>query len=258
VIRRLLAAAGPAAAGLAAALLAAGLAPLAADATTAAGAPGHVPGHVLEWKRIGESVRGRAIWAFRVGDPDARVKAVVLGAIHGDEDAGIVLARAIKEARRIKGVDLWVVPTINPDGVARGTRGNAHGVDLNRNWGWHWARLTGHYYSGPAPFSEPETRAFRDFLRWVKPRFVVSFHQPLYGVGRTYERTAFQRRLAQELRLPRRWFDCNGGCHGTMTQWFNHWQDGTAITVEFGGRPSRDYLTGRAMRGTVRSVLGRF
>ncbi|HET7689300.1 MAG TPA: M14 family zinc carboxypeptidase [Nocardioidaceae bacterium] len=215
-------------------------------------------GHILEWKRIGESVRGRAIWAFRVGDPDARVKAVVLGAIHGDEPAGIVLARALKEARRIEGVDLWVVPTINPDGVARGTRGNARGVDLNRNWGRHWAPLTGRYYSGPAPFSEPETRAFRDFLRRVKPRFVVSFHQPLYGVGRAYERVAFQRRLAQELRLPRRWFTCNGGCHGTMTQWFNHWQDGTAITVEFGRRPSRDYLAGRAMRGTVRSVLGRF
>lgn len=216
------------------------------------------PGHIVEWKRIGESVRGRAIWAFRVGDPKARVKAVVLGAIHGDETAGIKLARALKEARRIKGVDLWVVPTINPDGVARGTRGNAHGVDLNRNWGWRWAPLSGMYYSGPRAFSEPETRAFRDFLRSVKPRFVVSFHQPLYGVGRALERAAFQKRLARELRLPRRWFNCNGGCHGTMTQWFNRWQDGTAITVEFGSRPSRDYLTGRAMRGTVRAVLGRF
>jgi len=214
--------------------------------------------HVIEWKRIGESVRGRAIWAFRVGDPDARVKAVVLGAIHGDEAAGILLARQLKEARRIHGIDLWVVPTINPDGVARGTRGNARGVDLNRNWGYRWAPLTGRYYSGHEPFSEPETQALRDFLRDVRPRFVVSFHQPLYGVGRDSERPAFQRRLAHELGLPRKSFNCSGVCHGTMTMWFNHRQEGTALTVEFGAHPSRTYLEGRAMRGTVRALLGWF
>ena len=214
--------------------------------------------NVVEWQRIGESVQGRAIWAFRVGNPDARVKAVILGAIHGDETAGIVLARQLREARRIKGIDLWVVPTINPDGVARGSRGNAHGVDLNRNWGYRWAPLTGRYYSGREPFSEPETRAFRDFLAEIRPRFVVSFHQPLYGVGRDSERVAFQRRLARELRLPRKSFNCTGVCHGTMTQWFNHRQEGTAITVEFGAHPGVAYLEGRAMRGTVRSLLGWF
>ena len=40
--------------------------------------------------------------------------------------------------------------------------------------------------------------------------------------------------------------------------WFNRWHDGTALTVEFGHRPSHDYLTGRAMRGTVRAMLGSF
>ena len=40
--------------------------------------------------------------------------------------------------------------------------------------------------------------------------------------------------------------------------WFNHRQDGTAITVEFGAHPARTYLEGRAMRGTVRAVLGSF
>jgi murein tripeptide amidase MpaA len=225
------------------------IAPASADAPTS---------HVLQWKKIGYSVKGRAIWAFRVGDPDAKVTAVVLGAIHGDENAGIVLARAVKQARRIHGVNLWVVPTINPDGVARHTRQNAHGVDLNRNWGWQWAPMSGATYSGPHAFSEPETRAFRDFLKQVKPRYVVSFHQPLYGVGRDSERPAFQRRLSRNLDLPRRAFNCSSVCHGTMTMWFNHWQPGTAITVEFGAHPSRSYLEGRAMRGTVRAVLGWF
>ncbi len=214
--------------------------------------------NVVERRQIGTSVQGRPIMAFRVGNPDATVKAVVLGAVHGNEKAGIVVARAIRDAPSIKGVDLWVVPTINPDGVARNRRQNAHGVDLNRNWGHRWAPLSGTYYSGPRPFSEPETRAFRRFLERVDPRFVVSFHQPLYGVGRAGERPAFVGRLATGLGLPRRSFTCNGGCHGTMTQWFNHRHQGTAVTVEFGASPSRRYLQGRAMRGTVRAVLGRW
>jgi protein MpaA len=218
-------------------------------------APGN---HVLEVKRIGTSVKGRPIRAYRVGNPEAKVKAVVLGAIHGDEKAGIVLSRAILDGRRIRGVDLWVVPTINPDGVAANRRQNARGVDLNRNWSVRWAPLTGKYYSGTKPFSEPETRAFRDFIHEVNPRFIVSFHQPLYGVGRAGERPAFVSRLAEGLGLPRKAFQCSGVCHGTMTEWFNAHHRGTAVTVEFGAHPSRYYLRHRAMRGTVHAVLGRF
>ena len=43
------------------------------------------------------------------------------------------------------GVNLWVVPVYNPDGLARHTRKNAHGVDPNRNYPFKWAHLTGSY-----------------------------------------------------------------------------------------------------------------
>jgi murein peptide amidase A len=214
------------------------------------------PGNIVETRRIGTSVQGRAIMAYRVGDPEAKVRAVVLGAIHGNEKAGVVLARAILKAKRIKGVDLWVVPTINPDGVAHNNRHNAHGVDLNRNWGSGWAPLTGNYYSGPRAWSEPETRAFREFIHEIRPRFIVSFHQPLYGVGRSGERPAFLRRLARGLGLPRKSFNCSGVCHGTMTQWYNAHHEGTAVTVEFGAHPGHYYLRHRGVRGTVLAVLG--
>lgn len=211
---------------------------------------------VVEVRRLGTSVQGRPIRAYRLGEPGARVRAVVLGSLHGDETAGLHVVDALRTGRPVRGVDLWVVPTINPDGVARGTRGNARGVDLNRNFPHQWARLTGKYYSGPRPLSEPESRALRRFLDQVDPRFVVSFHQPLRGIGRSSGGAAFQRRLASGLGLPIRSFNCTGVCHGTMTSWFNTRHAGTAITVEFGPRPGRSYLRGRAARGTLTAVRG--
>ncbi len=212
---------------------------------------------VLASKVIGHSVRGRPIRAYRLGDPTSPRKAVVLGSIHGDETAGIRITDALRRGRPLSGVDLWVVPTVNPDGVARGTRQNVHRVDLNRNFPHRWAPLTGRYYSGPTPLSEPEARALRRFLDDVRPRFMVSFHQPLHGVGRDGKARPFQRRLARNLDLPVKSFDCSGVCHGTMTSWYNHHHAGTAITVELGYRPTAARLRAAAP-ATVRALLGSY
>ena len=212
---------------------------------------------VVQTRLLGRSVKGRPIRAYRLGNPEARIKAVVLGSMHGNERAGLQVVEDLRRGRPVKRVDLWVIPTINPDGVARNDRHNARGVDLNRNFGHQWEPLTGHYYAGPRPWSEPESRALRRFLRDVRPRFVVSFHQPLYGVGRSATGRPFQRRLARGLGLPIKAFNCTGHCSGTMTSWYNARHRGTAITVEFGSSPSRRYLRGKAARGTLRAVLGR-
>ncbi len=239
----------------------AGVAPGSATADASFPAPPAGSGQVTETYRaeartIGTSREGRPITAYRVGDPDAAFSAVVLGAIHGDEQAGMRIVDRLRRAGPVAGVDLWVVPTINPDGVAHHRRGNAHGVDLNRNFPDDWAPLTGATYSGPKPLSEPEARAFRRFLNTVDPRFVVSFHQPLHGVGTSSKGVGLQKRLARGLGLPRLGFNCTGVCHGTMTSWFNARHAGAAITVEFGAHPSRRYLRGRATRATLHAVLG--
>ena len=153
------------------------------------------------------------------------------------------------------GIDLWVVPAYNPDGLARGTRRNAHGVDLNRNYPYHWAPLTGSYYSGPEPASEPETRAMMRFLAKVRPDWILSFHQPLHGVDVAVERPAFARRVARLLGLPTTTLDCGGVCHGTMTGWYNNRFRGFALTVEYGARPSRS-LMARVAPGQVLRVFG--
>ena len=139
----------------------------------------------------------------------------------------------------IHGVDLWLVPIYNPDGFAAHSRRNAHGVDLNRNYPYHWADLDGNYESGPRPGSEPETRAMMRFLRDVRPDYVLSFHQPLHGVDTDNKRPGFSRRVADHLNLPATRLDCGGVCHGTMTGWFNHHFKGFALTVEYGATPAR-------------------
>lgn len=215
------------------------------------------PTTVIGVRRIGRSVDGRPIRAYHLGNPEVSTTAVVLGSMHGNEQAGIAVVDALRNGAPVQGVNLWVIPTMNPDGVAAGTRQNSRGVDLNRNFGRGWAPLTGSYYSGTGPFSEPESRALKRFLDRVGPTFVVSFHQPLYGVGKAGERRPFVRRLANGLDLPVKAFNCSGACRGTMTSWFNANHSGTAVTVEFGSSPSRKYLRGKAARGTLAAVLGR-
>ena len=107
---------------------------------------------------IGRTHRDRRITAYRIGPADAPSRYVVIGCMHGDESAGhrIALNRMIKR-RAPDGVQVWIVPTMNPDGVVAGSRTNARGVDLNRNFPKDWKYRTGVYASGWKPASEPET-----------------------------------------------------------------------------------------------------
>ena len=93
------------------------------------------------------------------------------------------------------------------------------------------------------------------FLEEIDPRRVISFHQPLHGVDTDTKDAGFARRLARALRLPRTSLDCGGLCHGTMTMWFNHRFRGSALTVEYGGRPSRHRMVVQAPRQLL-GVIG--
>jgi murein peptide amidase A len=248
--------------GSASALTASALAASAASASAASVSAASVSGPrrpaVVQTRVIGHSVRGRPIRAWRVGDPGARPRVVVMATMHGDEPAPRQILRSIRDGRRVHGVDMWLVPTVNPDGVARRTRTNAHGVDLNRNYPWRWADLDGRYESGPRPASEPETRALMRFVKDVRPRYVVSFHQPLHAVDNSVRRARpFARRLAHGLHLPARPLLCGGVCHGTFTQWFNHRFAGVAVTVEYGAHPTRHRMRVTAPRQLIRLLGGR-
>src|SRR3954452_21485965 len=84
--------------------------------TTADAAPVGPAPTVIGSEVIGRSVQGRAIRAYHLGDPTSPRKAVVLGSIHGDETAGIRVTEGIRRGSPVHELDLWVIPTVNPDG----------------------------------------------------------------------------------------------------------------------------------------------
>ncbi|MHC4973884.1 MAG: M14 family zinc carboxypeptidase [Planctomycetota bacterium] len=123
----------------------------------------------------GHSREGRPIEVRVLGDGMRSV--LILATIHGNEPAGTPLLRRLAEnlATRpdlLEGRRVILVPVANPDGYARGTRRNAKGVDINRNFKTANSR-------GGAPLSEPESRALVGLLERYRPAVVVTIHQPL-------------------------------------------------------------------------------
>jgi protein MpaA len=203
---------------------------------------------------LGRSVDGRVIRAIEVGDPAVRRKALVVGCIHGNECAGLAIVRRLERLGPQAGVDLWLVPEANPDGAARNQRQNARGVDLNRNFPWHWRRLPrGTYYSGPRPASEPETQIALHFLRRLHPVVTIWFHQHLRLVDASGGDISIERRFAHLVGLP---LVRLGPYPGTVTSWENHYLPGTtAFVVELpagrlSGAAADRYA--RAVRAVIR------
>ncbi|MEK7691867.1 MAG: M14 family metallopeptidase [Bdellovibrionota bacterium] len=119
--------------------------------------------------------------------------------------------------------DIWIVPMVNPDGAeydvsgnkyhmwrknrraaGNGGSGSVYGVDLNRNYSKGWGgqgssgELSSDIYRGPEPFSEPETKAVRDFVNGhPNVKILLSFHTfselILYPWGHSYDGVPIKR-----------------------------------------------------------------
>ena len=150
---------------------------------------------------LGRSVDGRPIVAVETGDFDASRRTLVVGCIHGNEPAGIAVADRLAAEAPPRELDLWIIPNLNPDGFAAGTRRNADRVDLNRNFPWRWRPLGGVYDSGPHPLSEPESRIAYRLITRLNPQVSIWFHQHLDLVDESGGRIAVERRFAAATRM---------------------------------------------------------
>jgi len=194
---------------------------------------------------LGRSVDGRPIEVVRVGNPHG-TPVLVVGAIHGNETAGIAIAQALQRVAP-RDLDLWIVPDLNPDGVAAGTRGNAHGVDLNRNFPWRWRRMGGVYESGPRPLSEREARIAHALILRVRPRLTIWFHQHLDMVWASGGNRRVEKVFARASGLP---FHPMPQLAGSAISWQNNTLHGTtAFAAELPAGPAL------AVSRYVRAVL---
>ena len=162
--------------------------------------------------QIGTSVEGREIMAYHYGNGDAEL--LFVGGIHGGYEWNTALVAyelmdyleehpdAVSENERVT-----VIPVLNPDGLNKivGTAGrftktdvpsaldatvpgrfNANNVDLNRNFDCDW-EANGTWQNktvsgGSEPFSEPESRAVRDYIKANTPDAVVVWYSAAGGV----------------------------------------------------------------------------
>jgi hypothetical protein len=114
--------------------------------------------HRFEQVEYGRSIDGQALIGYRGGDGQDLV--VAMTRQHPPETTGAIAFRAFverimsdtPEARAFRSSHRVVLaPMPNPDGVLRGHwRWNNGGLDLNRDW---------------REFTQPETRALRDFIQ---------------------------------------------------------------------------------------------
>lgn len=137
---------------------------------------------------IGSSVKGRPIIAYRFGTGANLI--VYVGAMHGSEqNTKRLMDEWFNELnsspdRIPANRSIVIIPAASPDGYATGSRLNANGVDLNRNFpASDWKQSvtlpgsqTPTNAGGSAPLSEPESRALAQFITANQPRLVMTFH----------------------------------------------------------------------------------
>lgn len=215
---------------------------------------------------LAKTADGNRIYVLRVGNPKAKRQFVIQAAMHAREWLNTeLLLLQIREAcqrysdGRFAGKRycewllencFWVVPMVNPDGVAISQAGagmirntalrelvcntagsrhkiwkaNARGVDLNRNFNIGFAQDTAESagaqnYAGSQPFSERETRALIKLVRMVSPVAVISYHETGHVIYyQESESLAKQLRQMTGYRLCREGGPANGNFGDWLTE----------------------------------------
>jgi protein MpaA len=218
-------------------------------------------GSELDGWRVEEYGRSRDDLPLRVFLPvaDGPLAGLLTAGQHGEEADTTLLVRRLLE--RISGAETrWaVIPVLNPDGLLAGTRQNAAGVDLNRNFPsatWEpdatftfppgidpelrvLANRTNRSSPGARAGSEPETQALTALIERLDPPLVIDLHSPLELIFvRGDVPSELTERLARSAGLPYE-NQFVGHCPGALDDWLT--ERGTPVLVyeiEHAGLPA--------------------
>lgn len=165
---------------------------------------------------IGDTWESRQIWALKISDNPTENEAgekdiLINGNHHAREVMTVEVPLYLAQQLCVKypgdpdvkliveNVETWIVPMLNPDGhnwvftnynmwrKNRRNNGGSYGVDLNRNYDYHWGESGASHtpssdtYCGPNAFSEPETQALRDLLNNSSHQFEYCHNYHSYG-----------------------------------------------------------------------------
>jgi len=195
----------------------------------------------LPLRELGRSSQGRSVWGGRFGAPVVGPAVLVVGGVHGDEPAGVEAVLALAERLRAPGAGAaptWLVPALNPDGLALGTKNSARDVDLNRNFPAASFR-TAHapaYFPGAAPLSEPETRILADLVDGEGVAAVVAVHAPFACVNYDGPAEAWAAAVAQACGWPVR-ADIGYPTPGSLGSWLGLDRGLPVLTLELPAGP---------------------
>ena len=198
-------------------------------------------GHEIDGWRVREYGRSRGGLPLRVFEPpgEGAVAGLLTATQHGEEADTGLLARRLLE-RVPAGETRWaIVPVLNPDGLLAGTRQNAAGVDLNRNFpASTWSPEPSFTYPpgidpelrvaanrrnrsspGERPGCEPETQALVRLVEELSPGLVVDLHAPLeLLLVRAQPAPPQAEQLAEAAGLPVR-AELEAPCPGAFDDW---------------------------------------
>ena len=142
--------------------------------------------------KSGSSVEGTEIKAYRSGKK-AKTYTYLMAGVHGDEVEGVYVVKSmftwLQENDDInEDLPLIVIPILNVDGYRAGTRINANGVDLNRNFPsqyWTPKARASKYNPGKAPLSEPENQFLVKLFDKYPPKLILTIHswKPMLNIN---------------------------------------------------------------------------
>ncbi len=195
-------------------------------------------------QQYGTSVLGAPLLCFPAQIITPQTGLIIAGT-HGDENASVVSLSCALRAIEHNQLSHHLVLAMNPDGCQLGTRANANGVDLNRNfatqnwqaggtvyrWSSHTPERDVTVGTGSQGNSEPETAALCDLIKRLNPAWVATFHEPLACIDDPSESELAQW-FVKKMSLPMV-SDVGYDTPGSFGTWCKE-HDLTCVTVEYG------------------------